>query len=246
MGQFWRSSQHSESRRGWIATQWSRLPRLWGRIDNFLFDWRHGTETAAEVLLRDAGVSAEAGRQGNDVYRPLLAAHFRAALKSVPVDPRAFSFVDLGSGKGKLLLLAAEFPFRRIIGVEYAARLHDVAVHNIAIYTRKRIQCGTIEATLGDARALELPQGPVVAMIFNAFDGETTVAVLRNLAAQSLDKTQPVFVVYVNQRDVAEREAELEGHLPFTVLQRTRHVITLGNAAASKLWRSGQASAIPV
>jgi hypothetical protein len=60
-----------------------------------------------------------------------------------------FTFIDLGSGKGRVLLMAAAYGFKRIIGVEFMPELHRVAEENIRKYTEHRTEapsdhlCGT-------------------------------------------------------------------------------------------------------
>ncbi len=46
-----------------------------------------------------------------------------------------FTFIDLGSGKGRVLLMASEYPFQKIIGVEFMPELHRAAQKNIAGYS---------------------------------------------------------------------------------------------------------------
>ncbi|MBZ5489392.1 MAG: class I SAM-dependent methyltransferase [Acidobacteriia bacterium] len=67
----------------------------------------------------------------------------------VPAALQDFTFIDLGSGKGRALLMAAQYGFKRIIGVEFMPELHRVAQENIRKYTAHRTEaspdhlCGT-------------------------------------------------------------------------------------------------------
>ncbi len=56
---------------------------------------------------------------------------FTTRISSLLIDYRQFVFVDFGFGKGTALLLATEFPFKRIIGVEFSPELHRIAEENI-------------------------------------------------------------------------------------------------------------------
>lgn len=68
--------------------------------------------------LRGAGSSA-------------IAARFRALMASLSAPVDELTFVDLGAGKGRAMLLASELPFRRIVGVEFSPELCDVARRNL-------------------------------------------------------------------------------------------------------------------
>jgi SAM-dependent methyltransferase len=208
---------------------------------NLAFDERHGTDTAAEVALTDVGVDHADAQRGNIVYRPLWEKNFHATLQALA--PRLggfepFTFVDIGSGKGKLLLLAALYPFHKVVGIEYAEGLHDIAVRNVARFNPPGRRCATITPLLGDALAFPLPPGPVVAMIFNAFDRQTTAKAIAHLVSQRPDGAAPVFVVYENVRRTAEIGAALSAPQPWENIARTRQRIVIGNRAAAQLWRS--------
>jgi tRNA1(Val) A37 N6-methylase TrmN6 len=72
-----------------------------------------------------------------------------------------FIFLDFGSGKGRTLLLASQFPFKRITGVGGAEELHRVAQQNIRSYRGPRLRT-RVESFQGDARAFALPPEPAL------------------------------------------------------------------------------------
>ena len=63
----------------------------------------------------------------------------------------------MGSGKGRVLLCASDFPFQRLIGVEYDERLHTVAQRNAEIYRSAKQRCHNFEWILGKAEEFALP-----------------------------------------------------------------------------------------
>lgn len=77
-------------------------------------------------------------------------------------------FVDLGSGKGRVVLEAARYPFRRVIGVEIAAELTAVARANIAA-CHDRMRCGAIELVTADVVEYRLPADVTIAYLYNPF-----------------------------------------------------------------------------
>ena len=76
---------------------------------------------------------------------------FREIINSLRIDFREFTFLDIGSGKGRALLLAAEYPFRRIVGVELMPELNSMAEENIRRFASQKRPCG--ERTVGGRRA---------------------------------------------------------------------------------------------
>lgn len=204
------------------------------QLINRAFDQRFGTETATEVNLEDAGVDPADVARGNAVYRPFWESEFRAVLESLPVKFAGFTFVDLGSGKGKLLMLASDYPFRHIAGVEYAPSLHAIAVANLERYRSPIQRCKSFEPILGDALKYQLHPGPVICLIFNAMNPATTAQVMNNLDHDAGGRQDPVFVIYANLRSVAE----IAGGLPNTIFLKrmdasNKHVV-FANAAGQR------------
>src|SRR6185436_10035090 len=60
-------------------------------------------------------------------------------------------FVDFGSGKGRVLLLAAQFPMKRVVGVEFSPQLCQVARQNIEAFRRSHPRIAPIEVVESDA-----------------------------------------------------------------------------------------------
>lgn len=107
-----------------------------------------------------------------------------------------FTFIDLGSGKGRVLLMASEYPFKRIIGVEFMPELHRAAQENIAKYASEQQQCRQIATLCTDARDFQFPDGPLVVYLFNPFSESTFARVLENLRRSIEQAPRPVYVAY--------------------------------------------------
>src|SRR4051794_26660224 len=94
------------------------------------FDRTRHVRTSGNVPLPLAGISAEDARD-SELYVPARPAHVREALRAMPArNVSGYTYIDLGSGKGRTLFVAAELPFRQIIGVEFSAKLHEEACVN--------------------------------------------------------------------------------------------------------------------
>src|SRR5271169_3671143 len=89
----------------------------YGDID---YDFDHGVDTSwATVTLQTRIRELLSGGQ----YQPSEPELFREIMGALPVKPDGFTFIDLGSGKGRTLLMASDFAFGRVIGVELLAEL---------------------------------------------------------------------------------------------------------------------------
>ena len=102
------------------------------------FDRRAGIRTAGPVSLRELGLSPETSVR----YEASPIGFFHSLIHKLDIDYSRTVFIDLGSGKGRVLLLASHYPFRSIIGVEISLILCQIATDNIETYlTHRRRQC---------------------------------------------------------------------------------------------------------
>jgi SAM-dependent methyltransferase len=111
---------------------------------------------------------------------------------------RDFTFVDLGSGKGRTLLMASDYPFRRIIGVELLPSLHQIAQENVRQYKSASQKCFALESICADATDFPLPEEPLVIFLFNPFPESGMRQVVANLERSLRAHPRPVFVLYHN------------------------------------------------
>lgn len=163
-----------------------------GDID---FDFDHNVDTTwATVSLRTRLREWLSGGQ----YQPTEPAAFHQMIDAIPVPVNGFTFIDLGSGKGRTLIMASDYPFRRIIGVELLEELNEIAVRNIARYRNDRQQCFAIESHTGDARHFDFPSEPTVLYLFNPFPRHIWRELLANLHRSLLAAPRPAYVIYHN------------------------------------------------
>ena len=104
-------------------------------------------------------------------------------------------FVDLGSGKGRVVLLAARYPFKRVIGVELAERLTAIARRNVA-NCRARLRCRDIELVTEDVVGYRIPDDVTVVFLYNPFQGPILDAAVANLIASVDRRPRTVRVIY--------------------------------------------------
>jgi len=174
------------------------------------WDARFGVETSGDASLENAGVNRLDAIRGNGTYRPINESFFGEGISRIGEDWSQFSFVDYGSGKGKALMLAAEFPFQEIVGIEYAPGLHEVATRNLRLYKAPSQKCNNLRAEMGDALNFIQPKTPLLCFFFNPFDEATFTKVVENIKRDWQSNPRPIILYYFNWRTVKERIAVFE------------------------------------
>jgi hypothetical protein len=167
------------------------------------FDAAHGTDTAAVRVGRELGPAATRGGHLVIHYETTSEAAIRLPLDGLGTDLRGFTFVDLGCGKGKPLLVAASYPFRRLAGVDISSACVHVARRNIARYGPERVDPARFELQVGDAEDFVFAQDPLVVYLYNPFPGAVLERVVANLAASLRERPRPCAVIYVNPHALA-------------------------------------------
>jgi SAM-dependent methyltransferase len=121
-------------------------------------------------------------------------------LTGLDIDHAEYSFIDLGSGKGRAVLVAARLPFKKVIGVEYSTKLHEIGRRNLDRVPRSEQACGAIELAHADAATIEIPAGPLVIFLYNPFGEPVMRRVVDNVDRSLRNAERPVVVLYVNPR----------------------------------------------
>ncbi len=166
--------------------------RVHERIDQF--DRRYGTETSRMVGIGDLdGV----GENGGDAvhYWPTRPIEFDRMMAAVgDIDHRRHVFIDVGCGKGRVALLAAGLPFKRVIGFDFSPALVEHARRNVERYTGP-VQAD-IELVVADAAEFEFPAEDLVVYMFDPFGPTVLRKFLANLALAARSRAQRVVVIY--------------------------------------------------
>lgn len=134
-------------------------------------------------------------------YVPTPVRVFTDLIEAAEVKPSDYSFIDFGSGKGRLLARAAELGFRRVYGIEFARELHEATERNVAAFMAATGTRPAIEAIHGDAAAFRIPDGPCVLYLFNPFTAPVLEQILGNVRDSFLRSPRHIVVIYRNPTD---------------------------------------------
>jgi len=170
-----------------------------GRVHNInrSYDKRHSVDTWRGVLASQIKTDS-VNRKYSEIYTPMPERTFHYILTHFDLDFREYTFVDFGAGKGKVLLMAANYPFEKIVGVEFASNLHRIAENNIANYKNKQQQCFNVEIILEDACDLVLPDGKCLFFLFAPFKGPVLEKVLENIRQSMVENPRPSTICFVD------------------------------------------------
>ena len=182
--------------KGFLLQRWVQYGRSnpWRRYLDRRFDRRFAVDTAGILCLPE--LQSNHRFQHSNHYEPTNSSVFARALRQLAVDYRKFVFIDLGCGKGKALLLASDWPFRQVIGVELSPILLEIAERNIATYRGKKEGCREFRLVCADACSYELPPDNAVLFFFNPFKEPTLREVLENVGRSVAQCPREVFIIY--------------------------------------------------
>jgi len=168
------------------------------------FDARHGTDTGGYLTPQEvaAGREHDALNYGYSAIAPSV---FREALgrwrDTLPGAARrlsAYTFVDIGAGKGRALLLAAEAPFRKVVGVELNEELARIARRNVARSSGAARPRAKIRVMHADALDFRWPRTPLLVYLYNPFACELIEQLAARLAAAAASASGLADLLYVN------------------------------------------------
>jgi len=186
------------------------------------FDADLGVATEALIFLGDLDPEAIGPNIVHAThYEPTPVGDFDPLLDLVPIALAGTTFVDLGAGMGRALLLAARRPFRQVIGVEISPALCEIARDNLASAPREAARCRDVRIVRADAADYRFPRGDLVVYLFNPVDGAVLALVLDRLARHA---NRDVALVYHTPVERAVIEAhpafELAGESPAGAVYR--------------------------
>jgi tRNA A58 N-methylase Trm61 len=161
------------------------------------FDRTFHVETSAIVPLTHLDVEHPSWVHGVR-YQPIWPIDFRELLEGRKIDFEHTCFIDIGSGKGRALLLASRLPFKRIVGVEFSEQLIRVAAENLRWYRDSEQVCHNIELVCADATEYELPDEPLLLYMYNPFAAPVMTRFIQRVLDSFARRPRRITVVYFN------------------------------------------------
>lgn len=176
------------------------------------YDRRHGTDTAGIIATKDLQIERGSRVLGN-WYEPVTENIFGQLMRAIRVDPRLYTCIDLGSGKGRGLLMAADHGFPRVVGVEFAKDLHVVAERNIALREAGTGRPSGISVLCMDAQEYAIPPGNLFVFLYSPFTGSVMERVVNNFRASHRLAPRPMVIVFYGQNRESLEDLDSLGFL---------------------------------
>lgn len=186
-------------------------------VGDLVFDRMFGVETARHVPFDELEFDEDAGLH----YEPsnwLNLLMLRARLKSLGVG-RSDVFADFGCGKGQVLLIAAMFPFGRVIGLDISDKLLAVAKRNLEANMR-RLRCADVLYVRADVRSYEIPSDLNICYFYNPFPRDVLDSVARRIVESA--EMHPRRVTVLSLRGTMDEVFEANGFVLAGRLRRLR------------------------
>ena len=157
------------------------------------FDRKHDVDTAGIAEVDEIGAPEEL-LAGAGHYEATPPECFEFLLSEASVEnPGEYAFVDVGSGKGRVLILAALAGFRDVVGVELGRELHDIACANLQRVAVTGVSARSINE---DATRYDFPAEPTVCFLNNPFDAEVLARVIDNIEASLARQPREFILIY--------------------------------------------------
>ena len=160
------------------------------------FDLQHQTDTSGAVASEELPPSRFVDKH-TAIYAGSQPSLIRTALTALPAL-EDFHFVDLGCGKGRPLLVASEFPFRSITGLEFSPPLAEIARANIEIVRKEYPPRPPMRVEIGDAGDYQFPSGNFVVFLYHPFGQEIMRRVVTAIESALILEDREIYVVYYN------------------------------------------------
>jgi hypothetical protein len=164
------------------------------------FDSQFGVDTDGRfggwTYLSDLDIPSSNWIDGND-YAAIEPLRFQRVMAGFDIAFENCTFIDFGSGKGRALLLASEFPFKRILGLEFSPELHRTAEENIRRYRSATQKCHDIQSSNVDFANYALPPEPSVLFLFNPCRIQVLTRVANQISRSLSAHPRPLYIAYV-------------------------------------------------
>jgi hypothetical protein len=193
------------------------------------FDQMYGTETREIREIGSLDVTTAAAARYATRYQPSSKQLIKGALAELKLDYSRYIFIDFGSGKGRALLIAGEFPFNEVLGIEFSRELHEIALQNIARLPVSAARASKILSVHGDAALFELPKSDLVCYFYNPFGPPIITQVVARLVAHHEQYGYQIIIIY---HDPQHREV-FENTKKFATFEKSGNTLLLTTSGAA-------------
>ena len=166
------------------------------QLKNIWWDRLHNVSTSGLKKIDKQDVKSK-HNNGSCFFESSGAAIFKDIIVHLNIDYSAYHFIDIGAGKGRVLLMALELPFKKITGIEFAGKLIEIANKNITCFSNLNQRCFSVECIEMDAFEYDFPDDNSVIYLFNPFNSILFDKFLDKLITSLQENGKECFIVYL-------------------------------------------------
>lgn len=181
------------------------------------FDQLNNVDTEGYLSNQELGLPSDSIH-----YAPTRPRRFRSIMRKLRIDAAKFTFIDVGCGKGRALVMAHSMGFNRLIGVELSSYLGSIAIRNTCSFSNAEIH-------VCDATKFELPPSDSVVFMYNPFWEPTMGRFIVNLVQSLSACPRKLYLVYVNPFC----EAAINRHQLLKAIYRVKNYYTIYESVVS-------------
>jgi SAM-dependent methyltransferase len=172
------------------------------------WDRKYGVDTSGIIDVQNLEVLGN-NRQSGHAAVSTSPNTFRYLSRFFPENWHDFTFIDVGCGKGRVVLMALQHGFKDVIGIDFAPLLCKIAEENVAAFRGKRDAMQACSIVTTDAAEFPLPRGrPLLVYCANPFEADVWEKFVPNLATTYAVSRHQICLVLSGTRPGAFAEAE--------------------------------------
>jgi SAM-dependent methyltransferase len=169
-------------------------------VTDLFFDWKYGTDTRQFIDRNELDTQSD-NRSHSAPYRATRVRPLLHLLNRLHL-PQDCNFVDIGAGKGRVLLIASQYGFRKVVGIEFSGELCAIARRNVEAFFRKAKRLSSIEVIETDATKYHFHAEDRVLFMYNPFDTFILAKVLDNMRRSLEEKPRRIWLIYNGPRNL--------------------------------------------
>lgn len=201
---------------------------LWSQALEKRYDRRHNIRTR-KILSVAALAIGSPNKKFSEDYIPTPVSILKRSLTAVRENIDEYIFIDIGSGKGRMLFDASNYPFKKIIGVEFSESLHRLCQKNLAHFRNRRQKCHDLVCLHTDVMDYDFPDEKLFIFMFNPFRAELMEKFIDKLARHHARSGKKIYLAYYNPK-----HGELLQAAPF--LRHASHRSPLLYCSIQPMW----------
>ncbi len=182
-------------------------------IEDYCFEKKYRINTSEIIELEDLDIN---DKKHSFWYQPTRIRHFKKLMKILNI-PEGSVFVDLGSGKGRILLMASKYGFKRVVGIEISSKLSEIARNNLEIYEKRSKRPLKVTVINVDVLQYNISDDENVFYLFRPFDGFIMEKIIKKIKNSLKRSPRRIWLIFNNfqYNDLFESEPIFQRFIEF-------------------------------